>query len=51
MQIYGMLSRCSHRYAASLICYDNFEGKGVAYPLMLTVVLIFFKLLVLVACI
>lgn len=53
MQIYSMLSRCSHRYAASLIYYEYFVGKSVAYLLVFTVVLIFFNFLVLnvVACI
>ena len=31
MQIYGALSRCSHRYAASPIFKENFELSGAAY--------------------
>ena len=31
MQIYGMVYRCSRRWAASPIWYENFEQKGAAY--------------------
>ena len=42
---------CCLDVLSTLICYENFEGKGVAYLLVFTVVRIFLKLLVLVACI
>lgn len=34
-----------------LICYENFEGKGVVYLLVFIVVRIFLKFFVLVVCI
>ena len=37
MQIYGMVSKCSRRWAASPIWYKNFEQKGLAYMPVFTV--------------
>ena len=38
MQIYTIVSRCSRRWAASPIWYENFEQKGAAYTLVFTVI-------------
>ena len=37
MQIYTIVSRCSRRWAASPIWYENFEQKSAAYTPVFTV--------------